>query len=124
LAASARALADAYGLVGANVLIATGNFEAFNEMLANNMGFDTELAFYRRKKYDGINAFADNTKNSIYSFSDLDMEYGGIIDNRIGIGDTLVGESFHTKGERINEYGDAEIFYTPNTTSYTEAARL
>ena len=66
MAASARALADAYGLVGANVLIAQGNFEAFNNYLADNMGFDSELKFYRNKREALIRDFADNSKNSLF----------------------------------------------------------
>jgi len=43
LAESARALAEAYGLVGANVLIAQGNFEEFNELLAKSLNFNKQI---------------------------------------------------------------------------------
>jgi hypothetical protein len=57
LAESARALAEAYGLVGANVLIASGNFKAFNDLLLNNMGFTELEKFYDQKEYELFSNF-------------------------------------------------------------------
>ena len=46
LAASARALAEAYGLVGANLLIAEGNFTAFEQMIARSTGLNSAKKYY------------------------------------------------------------------------------
>ena len=72
LAASARALADAYGLVGANVLIASGNFDAFNKILADNLNFDSLANFYKAEREKQMAIFGDNSSNSIYDFEDVD----------------------------------------------------
>lgn len=44
---SAYALAEAYGLVGANVLIAEGNFKSFNQELLKAISFDSQITSHR-----------------------------------------------------------------------------
>lgn len=96
LAASARALADAYGLVGANVLIAQGNFEAFNNYLADNMGFDSELKFYRNKREALIRDFADNSKNSLFQTQNLDLVHHTGADLASNVGHSIVGSQYYS----------------------------
>jgi uncharacterized protein YlxW (UPF0749 family) len=46
LAESARALAEAYGLVGANLLIAENNFSQFESAIMGSMGLGQIKSFY------------------------------------------------------------------------------
>lgn len=75
LAASARALAEAYGLVGANLLIAEGNFSAFEQMIASSTGLDKISNFYEEQLRAGRQEIADvgNMKSKYYDQSNLDF---------------------------------------------------
>jgi len=71
LAESARALAEAYGLVGANVLIAQGNFEEFNKLLAQSLNFNKQINEIEQKNRNFINdtesGLGNSNKGSVYS---------------------------------------------------------
>lgn len=75
LAASARALAEAYGLVGANLLIAEGNFSAFEQMIASSTGLDKLSNFYEEQIRSGRQEIANvsNMKSKYYDQSNLDF---------------------------------------------------
>ena len=81
LAASARALADAYGLVGANLLIAEGNFTAFEQMIASSAGLDKISAFYEEQLRMGRQEIADigNMMNSKY-YDQSNLDFAGQYD--------------------------------------------
>lgn len=66
LAASARALADAYGLVGANVLIAENNFKEFENLVARSAGLDVLSNFYQEKMNETRSLINDDNSHSKY----------------------------------------------------------
>jgi hypothetical protein len=64
LAESARKLAEAYGLVGANVAIASGNFKEFERMIAQSSGLDKTERFYKDSADELRKELATNKRNN------------------------------------------------------------
>lgn len=100
LAASARALAEAYGLVGANLLIAEGNFSAFEQMIASSTGLDKVSNFYEAQLRAGREELADvgNVKSKYYDQSYLDFA-----------SDYDVGQYNYTRPEISNKQLEAMV---------------
>lgn len=72
LAESAYKLAEAYKAVGANLLIAQGNFEAFNKLIGQKVAQDFSKKI---EEYEGLingttNLLQDDSKNSSYRFTE------------------------------------------------------
>lgn len=64
LAESARKLAEAYGVVGANVAIASGNFKEFERMIAQSSGLDKTERFYKDSADELRKELAVNKRNN------------------------------------------------------------
>lgn len=114
LAESARALAEAYGLVGANVLIATGNYKEFNKLLLNNMGFTDLEKFYAKQEYDLFKGFETKkqSKNSIYAVEGDTEAYDVNRDQRLQFSDNIYeGQSAsEASGYNQSQYDTSNAF--------------
>lgn len=94
LAASARALAEAYGLVGANVLIAEGNFKQFESLIARSSGLDVLSSFYQEKIDEATAEVYNKDKKSKY------YDEGWLNDSRY-----LIETQYDAEGKVIGHAG-------------------
>lgn len=73
LAASARELADAYGLIGANLLIAEGNFSDFERMIAQSTGLKQVEDFYQSRIDALTSDIYDTSSSSKYRINNANL---------------------------------------------------
>ena len=62
---SAYALAEAYGLIGANVLIAENNFVGFNKKLKESLSFESQIEAHREARRTAAAGFKDTAATDI-----------------------------------------------------------
>ena len=66
LAETAYKLAEAYGILGANVLIAQGNFQGFQQELIRALRLDTQIETIKGSMASNLHDFGVNSADSIY----------------------------------------------------------
>lgn len=127
---SAYALADAYGLVGANVLIAQGNFEGFNNLMRNqldlNMGKQIEVLQNQIEELD--KQVTDTSINSLYK-KDKQKVYSKAAEGTFGtaLEEGAIDKVFSDGLDKINEpirTANADIEQHANTIFNTELSKL
>lgn len=76
LKASAYELASAYGLLGANLLIAQGNFQAFNNELIKSNQYGTRIAANNTTITEKKRELGSTDKNSVYRLTNDESNTG------------------------------------------------
>ena len=122
---SAYELAEAYGIVGANVLIADGNFEAFNDKLKQSISFSRQIAQEEINKQNQLNAFDSQTIDKVkLSSHDLTIEKQKLAQNTDGAyTDWLTGQydegKIASSIKDITGYDQLAEFFVKSGTAWT-----
>ena len=127
---SAYALADAYGLVGANVLIAQGNFKEFNNLMKEqlNLSMDKQINILQDQIEELDKQITDTNTNSLYKIGKQKV-YSEAAEGTFGtaLDTNAIDKVFDDEMGKINESistANADVEKKAGTIWDTELSRL